>query len=769
MIPKASLPEIVAAAMAWHASGRRRDFVRHHPDELERLWTEVPDENGGSTLSSPEVRAYALASRLSHAEAHDELAVARPRLDSPLAEALLHTAEAVRANDAGVHDRALRYGLAGWARAVEAGLEPPPELMAQLSRAAFHDALVSRVYVGTNYVHGVDVSDDLAHVAVAYPDQGVIVFDVATGEQVAWAAGSHDVTLGVAFAPGGQELVYSDQKGLFAWSYRDGAPPRRLVEIERPKRFVFAPDGGRLAVTDSEGGVVCVFAEDGEVAFTVPTLAHDADGRPERVVSLAFRADGRLLAVARNGRVFIIAHDGRADLLADLRCQNCVAAFDRIGKRLWFALEHSSEGHRSYSVGSMSAQGDLLRFEPQWAAPLTDLPPAVTFGAGRFHLLEFDGRLFSVGDDQEMRLGAGRLVPEAPPRGELFTAVDQDGVLSIWRPGRSAWPLPIGDTVIALGFSRDADGGHVLYANPPPEPRPDLPVRLEASAATRLIERARPGEAITTTVGLGYDGSVTVGDARSEGIIAHLTPMESLATAVSPDGRLLVFSDESALGVVDLDTVQPLAAHRFEEERADFAVGFLDGRPGVVRGRDSDSLVFIDALSGQADRVFTTPGLGNAELAWLDGGRLVLSLEGYAVLDLATGELTLRRPLRQFGGNRTHQGLGSDRLMTRGAVWCLTSGMRLADGPTGYSRVAPARSIDGRWLAAAGGGGGWLFDARWLLGLKGDALIDAICSERLGGSAVRASADAVDALVALPANPVAWCRRLLEARRASLD
>jgi WD40 repeat protein len=153
------------------------------------------------------------------------------------------------------------------------------------------------------YVHGLAFSPDGRHLAAALDNQGLVAWDVTTGEAVLAlrafraARGAQDV----AFAPDGARLAVAGQDG----SVRviDFATGRELLALKGHAALVssvaFSPDGRRLASGSRDGTVKVWDAAEGRELLTLK-------GHTDWVQGVAFSPDGRRLAAGgRDGTVTV--------------------------------------------------------------------------------------------------------------------------------------------------------------------------------------------------------------------------------------------------------------------------------------------------------------------------------------------------------------------------------------------------------------------------------------------------------------------------------
>jgi WD40 repeat protein len=125
-------------------------------------------------------------------------------------------------------------------------------------------------------IHALAFSDDGRLLASGGYDTTVIVWDVATGEQLRRLAGHHTSIEVLAFSPDGLQLVSADQAGaVHVWNTTTGAPVYD-VKLGRLPHLAFDPKGRVWAAGGAaERGNVKVEVHDAATGATIRNLATD--------------------------------------------------------------------------------------------------------------------------------------------------------------------------------------------------------------------------------------------------------------------------------------------------------------------------------------------------------------------------------------------------------------------------------------------------------------------------------------------------------------
>jgi len=368
-----------------------------------------------------------------------------------------------------------------------------------------------------------EFSPDGRHLAVAYGNQSLMIFDVAAQRPAFWAK-SAEVVRGVAFSPDSKltAFVHAD-RSVRVVRTTDGEELRTLQPDGQPYLVQFDSEGKRLAM--SAGRRVQVM--EWETSKTVARVTHDA-----AISALAW--SGRVLAfgdvngetafrheVSGTQRRFVAHKDRVSDLIFSPDGAYVLSASWDGSSRMWdahsgrlmlsttigYARQVSRDGRR---VAYANAQGwglwDVQRpVGYQMLHTVDGLKPAVL-------QLDFsaDGRLLSLAKEGALRIAD-------PETGEFLLNHRETGLVS-W-----AQFLPDGQTLLT------ASKGALNLR----------PYNIVTNKSVRHLE-------------LGPGRRIELPNESSPGI-----------GAMSPDRRKAVFPlDRTSLGVIDLH--EPYSLKRFE-------------------------------------------------------------------------------------------------------------------------------------------------------------------------------------------------------------
>ncbi len=573
-----------------------------------------------------------------------------------------------------------------------------------------------------------------ALVAVAggvVPDEGVRVFDVATGRSTPLLAHANTVRT-IAFAPDGESVATgSDDFTARIWNARTGAPiSPPLRQGSRVDLLRFSPDGSVLLSTGPGAPAAILWRANasGDRAATLPS-----DGA---IVDASFRPDGL--------RVATIDAEGRA--------------------RIW-------DPRTGAPVGNAFASDD-----PEGAGR----SPCVRFGADGRRVVTSNGRTVEVWDaDAGVSVG-GPWIVRGCARVELL---ERDAVLAVDRRGATelfseehAGPFRHdGDATAAIAVARSGDrppriatasrDGTARIWDPLSE-SPASPV-LRHSGAVTDADLSGDGSRLLTVDVAGVVRVWTLPEARKEATAED----EVRCTAFAPDGaRFASGGRDGTVGVAETAWDAPpglaiahpggVTAIAFDRDGSRIATGGEDGSVHVWNARDGSALgatiehagpivavgfsrdgSSVLAAGGTSARLYDArtgerltaggpqdeEGLDAAALS-PDGSRIATGgMDGVArVWDARTGE-PVTPPLAHTGGPKyanfpqrvscvafspdgrllaTSSGDGATH------VWDAATGAPAAPSLAGGD-LAAAFSPDGRWIATSGSSGVVrVFDAR---------------------------------------------------------
>ncbi|MEV4372782.1 WD40 repeat domain-containing protein [Nonomuraea sp. NPDC049637] len=345
-------------------------------------------------------------------------------------------------------------------------------------------------------------------------------------------------TRSVAFGRDGHVLAQlTRQSSACLWDVRDPAGPRLLSRVPTDALVLtFSPDGGTLAVGDYKT-VKLMDVEDPARPVTLSA----SEGHHDVVVHLAYSANGRLLASARDGvilwdvsrprrpvRLATIARPLYLDALAMSPKGDRLVAAENNGNLIAWDLRDPRHprvtarwtGHHAsvYSL-AYSPDGTTLASAGQdHAAVLWDVTPATPVRRTTFATTGSPGAV------------------AFNPAGTQIAAGEDTGVTTLWNVHAPAEPRAV--ATIATGTAATARHGRLMAV----AGEPSLLYDLTDPARPRVAGRLPAGPA-DTAVAVSPDGS-TVATASREGSVslwdvADVSRPRLLSTIPGRTGRLV--------------------------------------------------------------------------------------------------------------------------------------------------------------------------------------------------------------------------------------
>ncbi|AMV38483.1 WD domain, G-beta repeat [Planctomyces sp. SH-PL62] len=360
----------------------------------------------------------------------------------------------------------------------------------------------------------------------------------------------------------GTVVFAADQRRIVSARHCCAANDRRLLDIwdVRTRQRVMARDDGTmgpaLAVSPEKGGPIATGTLDGIVQLRHPsrgtviaTLPAPEGNDDHRVESLAFSADGKLLAAGYNRRA----------ILWDVAERRRIESIEGLGD--WVSsVAFLPEWPGDVALGLGTGEVVIWHTEPIEDAVIPGGHDEEVWGVA----FTADGDLATVGGDRRLKLWDGRTGAErrslggheawpsclaSAPTAGLLASADFDGRLLIWdaKEGRLLHNLQAHeDRIRAVDFSPDgrliATGGR------------DTTIRLWDAASGDLVatlpghERSIRGLAFgpdgRTLASAGEDPAVLLWDVESRRILKRWEPTtHPTCLAISPEGLTIAAGD----------------------------------------------------------------------------------------------------------------------------------------------------------------------------------------------------------------------------------
>jgi WD40 repeat protein/serine/threonine protein kinase len=449
------------------------------------------------------------------------------------------------------------------------------------------------VQADTAQIFGLAYRQDGRQLAAACLDGSVRVWDASTGQIVFRLRGHRGIVRGVAFSPDGSHLASAGVDHMVkVWDVRVSKPQAQTLRGHSgPVTSVaFSPDGRRLASASADQ-LVKVW----DVANVREELT--LRGHSGTVLRVAFSGDGRRLASAGEDHIVKVW-----DLTNPPKVITLKGHTDKV-----LAVCFRPDGGR---LASASSDRTVKLWDP-----LSDKEALTLRSEARVvHRVAFDG--------------TGRFLAAAG--GDMAT--DGHGVVEVWdaAAGKKIQTLR-GHTGVVFDVAFSPDGRYLASAGA------DQTIKVwdavdwrEVRTLTGHTDFVRslafdPGSRFLASA--GWDKSVRLWDLDHPQEVrvleGHTTPIQAIA--VSPDGRRLVSAgSDGTARVWDLTTGRELLLFRRHQQAvfsAVLCVAFSpDGRSVASAGADETVKVW-DATTGDERLTFPTGGGRFHSVAFSPGGR----------------------------------------------------------------------------------------------------------------------------------------------------
>ncbi len=552
----------------------------------------------------------------------------------------------------------------------------------------------------TGRVLGVAFSPDGCTVAAGLSDSGVLLVDVASGQQT--RLDLHiDKVPALAWSPDGSTLASGSLDGsLLLWDAARGRASSLGEHDAAIRSIAFSPDGGLMASADARGEIALWDPERGE--HLGAWLGHDA-----RITELSFSPDGRrLVSASKDGLLRLwrvedgallgqledhessefeggVAFHPSGDLLADAGPGHNVRLVDAHS----MVPLRELEGHAAaITAVRFDSSGRLLATASQdETIRLWDLEDR-----GRSHVLRGHDnwvndlafgpqgeQLISGGRDQEIRLwNLAHLDMLEQPGGH------QADVLALSFSGAEG--LVTGDTQGVVNHW-DADSGEPLLSVDAPVPE----IMTMASSSD--------GERIALS---GNDGSIWLVDASSGRVL-----------------RLLQAGDTTVLALLFADRDRVL--HSLDAEGGLHSWSLEDGR--VLRSLPGDAPVALQGRFGFGGRLAVAAGSDGPVRVWdTRRGTLMAELPGHQGRSVDADISPDGRRVASVGAD------------SRLRLWSLRTGRGQVLARFEADTFSVAFTPDGRQLGVTCSDG-----SVWLVGLDGSRVL--LGRHRVAANAIRFS------------------------------
>jgi WD40 repeat protein len=522
------------------------------------------------------------------------------------------------------------------------------------------DGKASERVAGMSELAALVWSEDGTHLAIAQRDGKLASFSRGALREL----GALASPTAVAVSPDGRRFAAGNARGAVrVWD--DGQPSLELAFAHAVSSLAFDRRAARLAVGGELGGVTLIDESRRRVELdghsgTVRTLAFSADGRllasggtdrsvrlwdlastkaagapllnEDTVTSLAFSRDGRFLSLGSKDRSFSIYDlraagrrtrlrhaDDSADLVATAPDFDRLATLDRDrGLKLW-SLSPLRQATRLFERGNVLS--------------MAFVPGENQLAAGG--LAQNGVCLWNLADGQcvtRLPTSLKQVRGVAVSRdGTRLAVAGSDARVFLWDlPAKMPIRAPSGEGAEQRAVSFSSDGRFLVWGgisgslNVARADTGDIVAALPAGAG---IQALATGRDFAPLVSGGRDGRVTLWDLAARRALAQWNASESwlLAVAVNDDGTRIASAAED--GVVKIwDGTKRRLVHTFVGHRGKvFAVDLSPDGELVASAGEDRSVRLWDARTGVALAVLTAHEGAVRSVRFAGGGRTLAS------------------------------------------------------------------------------------------------------------------------------------------------
>jgi WD40 repeat protein len=604
----------------------------------------------------------------------------------------------------------------------------------------------------------------------------------------------------VAFSSDGTRIVSgsADQTARL-WDARSGELLHELGHDGQVNRVAFSADGRRILTASSAGTVFEWDATSGKLLHKIRVATAVSTRLPFRLVSVTFNADGTRALVAMGlGRTYVWDL-ASGKIIGELKGE----------PRLLASAAISRDGTRAITAGTETAQvwdttsGAVLHelpghkdfihavaFNPDGTQIVTGAGDRIArvwdMATGKL-LREFEGHdaeikavafsadgstLVTASSDQTARLwnvATGEFLRELKGHADDVTSIafnadgrivtgSSDRTLRIWDVSGEPQPLRHGGAVMVAAF--DSTGSRVITASA------DKTARIwDAATGTMLGKLSHnsqvneaafsPDDALILTMS---ENTVRVWDAATGDLRRELRNDDGIFGArFIADGTsahvVLIFSKHAAIW----EALSGTLVRELKNNDGSYGSPSVSADGRRIADRSRDHARIWDTATGTLVRDITSPGGSVWSTALSPDGKRLVTAESTGVArvwNTETGEM-----LHELSG---HTGLVSSaafsadgtRIVTASTdrtaqIWDAGSGeiLREIDGHSRGLGSAVFSPDGGRVVTASSDGTARIWDVSFGMTLRGDALVRAVCAQKLVGAQTFTVHDSIDPIL----------------------